>query len=84
MDKLDKAVKATGIKQVAIGGGVSANSGVRNAVQEYCDKRHIKAFIPKRAFTTDNAAMIAVAGYFKYLENNFCKIDSTPYARVQL
>lgn len=84
MDKLDKAVKATGIKQVAIGGGVSANSGVRNAVQEYCDKWHIKAFIPKRAFTTDNAAMIAVAGYFKYLENNFCKIDSTPYARVQL
>ena len=84
MYKLDKAVKATGIKQVAIGGGVSANLGVRNAVQEYCDKRHIKAFIPKRAFTTDNAAMIAVAGYFKYLENNFCKIDSTPYARVQL
>lgn len=84
MDKLDKAVKLTGIKEVAIGGGVSANSGVRNAVQEYCDKHKIRAFIPKRSFTTDNAAMIAVAGYFKYTSKNFCDISSTPYARVQV
>ncbi len=84
MDKLDKAMKLTGIKQLAIGGGVSANSGVRNAVQEYCNKNGIKAFIPKRSFTTDNAAMIAVAGYFKYINKDFCPMDVTPYARVEL
>lgn len=84
MDKLDKAVKMTGLKQIAIGGGVSANSGVRNAVQEYCDKNGIKAFIPKRMFTTDNAAMIAVAGYFKYMDKDFCTMNITPFARVEV
>ena len=82
MDKFSKAIKETGIKTVAIGGGVSANSGVRNAVAEYCERRGIKAFIPKRSFTTDNAAMIAIAGYFKYLENDFCDISLPPFARV--
>lgn len=82
MDKLDKAVKATGIKTVAISGGVSANSGVRAAVQQYCDRRNITAFIPKRSFTTDNAAMIAVAGYFKYLNGDTCDITAPPFARV--
>ena len=61
IDKLDKAVKQTGVKTVAIGGGVSANSGVRNAVSAYCEKNGLKAFIPERAFTTDNAAMVAIA-----------------------
>ena len=84
MDKFDKAVKQTGIKTVAIGGGVSANSGVRNAVAEYCERRRMKAFIPKRAFTTDNAAMIAIAGYFKYLEKDYCDISLPPFARVIL
>ena len=82
MDKFSKAIKETGIKTVAIGGGVSANSGVRDAVAEYCSRRGIKAFIPKRAFTTDNAAMIAIAGYFKYLEKDFCDINLPPFARV--
>lgn len=82
MDKFTKAIKQTGIGTVAIGGGVSANSGVRNAVEEYCKRRAIKAFIPKRIFTTDNAAMIAIAGYFKYLEKDFCDISLTPFARV--
>ena len=82
MDKFSKAIKETGIKTVAIGGGVSANSGVRDAVAEYCLRRGIKAFIPKRAFTTDNAAMIAIAGYFKYLEKDFCDINLPPFARV--
>ena len=82
MDKLDKAVKATGIKTVAISGGVSANSGVRAAVRQYCDRRHIKAFLPKRSFTTDNAAMIAVAGYFKRLNGETCDITAPPFARV--
>lgn len=82
MDKFDKAVKATGIRTVAISGGVSANSGVRNAVQQYCDRRDIKAFIPKRSFTTDNAAMIAVAGHFKFLNGETCDITAPPFARV--
>lgn len=82
MDKFAKAIKQTGIKTVAIGGGVSANSGVRNAVAEYCERRGIKAFIPKRSFTTDNAAMIAISGYFKYLEKDFCDINLPPFARV--
>lgn len=82
MDKFAKAIKETGIKTVAIGGGVSANSGVRDAVAVYCERRGVKAFIPKRAFTTDNAAMIAIAGYFKYLEKDFCDINQPPFARV--
>lgn len=84
LDKLDKAVKATGVKTVAIGGGVSANSGVRTAVADYCRRRSIEAFIPERSFTTDNAAMVAIAGYFKYLDKKFCSYDEVPYARVTL
>ncbi len=82
IDKLDKAVKQTGVKSVAIGGGVSANSGVRQAVADYCDRNGLKAFIPERAFTTDNAAMVAIAGYFKYLDRQFCGYDEVPFARV--
>lgn len=82
MDKLDKAVKETGVKTVAIGGGVSANSGVRDAVADYCHRRGLTAFIPPRVFTTDNAAMVAIAAYYKYLDRDFCRYDATPYARV--
>lgn len=82
MDKFGKAIKQTKIKTVAIGGGVSANSGVRDAVKVYCERRGIKAFIPKRSFTTDNAAMIAIAGYYKYLDKEFCDISLPPFARV--
>ena len=84
MDKFGKAIKHTGIKTIAIGGGVSANSGVRGAVQDYADRHHLKAFIPKRSFTTDNAAMIAVAGYFKYLDHRYCDITLPPFARVMI
>lgn len=84
LDKLAKAADMTGARQLAIGGGVSANSGVRAAVQEFCDRRGIEAFIPARAFTTDNAAMVAMAGYFKYLDNDFCAYDSVPFARVSI
>lgn len=84
MDKLDKAVRETGVTTVAIGGGVSANSGVRDAVAEYCRRRGLKAFIPPRLFTTDNAAMVAIAGYFKYLDKDFCPYDKAPYARVEV
>lgn len=82
LDKLDKAVKQTGARTIAIGGGVSANSGVRQAVAEYCGRHNIEAFIPERIFTTDNAAMVAIAGYFKYLDGEFCPYDLPPFARV--
>ncbi|MCM1522099.1 MAG: tRNA (adenosine(37)-N6)-threonylcarbamoyltransferase complex transferase subunit TsaD [Muribaculaceae bacterium] len=84
MDKLDKAVKETGVRTIAIGGGVSANSGVRNAVADYCRRHRLTAFIPPRLFTTDNAAMVAIAGYFKYLDRDFCRYDEVPYARVNI
>lgn len=84
LDKLAKAVRQTGVKQVAIGGGVSANSGVRQAVADFCTSKGIKAFIPQRKFTTDNAAMVAMAGYFKYLDKQFCDYNQTPYARVEI
>ena len=84
LDKLAKAVDITGVKTVAIGGGVSANSGVRQAVADFCAKRGIKAFIPQRAFTTDNAAMVAIAGYYKYLDGKFCHYDEVPFARVTI
>lgn len=84
LDKLTKAVKEYPVKHLAIGGGVSANSGVRNAIAEFCTKRNIKAWIPERRFTTDNAAMVAIAGYFKYLDNKFCSLELPPYARVEI
>ncbi len=84
MEKLDLAVKKTGVKTIAIGGGVSANSGVRSAVADYCAAHNLRAFIPERAFTTDNAAMVAMAGYFKYLDKQFCAYSEAPYARVTL
>lgn len=82
LDKLRKAVDITGVKTVAIGGGVSANSGVRDAVARFCAGKGLKAFIPERVFTTDNAAMVAIAGYFKFLDKEFCDMSQTPYARV--
>lgn len=82
LDKLDKAVKQIGVSTVAIGGGVSANSGVRAAVADYCESHGLTAFIPERAFTTDNAAMVAIAGYYKYLDKEFCPYSLAPYARV--
>lgn len=84
MDKFSKAIKATGVKTIAISGGVSANSAVREAVAQYAGRHHLKAFIPKRVFTTDNAAMIAVAGLFKYLAGDFCDITAPPFSRVHV
>ena len=84
LDNLEKAVKQTGVRTVAIGGGVSANSGVRAAVADFCQQYGIEAFIPERKFTTDNAAMVAIAGYFKYLDKQFCPYDLAPYARVEI
>ena len=84
LDKLKRDIDITGVKALAIGGGVAANSGVRDAVEKLCNSRGVRAFIPQRKFTTDNAAMVAVAGYFKYLDGDFCPYDATPYARVNI
>lgn len=84
LDKLSKAFNTYRVDHIAIGGGVSANSGVRKAVEEFCRKRGVNAWIPERAFTTDNAAMVAAAGYFKYLSDQFCDLSLPPYSRVTL
>lgn len=84
MQKLDLAVRQTGVKAVAIGGGVSANSGIRQAVSDYCTSLGLRAWIPPRKFTTDNAAMVAIAGHFKYLRGDFCPLDAAPFARLEI
>ncbi len=84
LDKLEKAIKLYPVKNISIGGGVSANSGVRKAVADFCLRKGIKAWIPERAFTTDNAAMVAAAGYFKYLDKDFCDLSLPPYSRVSI
>ncbi len=84
MDKLKKAVKQTGIRQIAIGGGVSANSGIRQVLKEAENKYGWKTFIPKFEYTTDNAAMIAIAGHYKYLSGNFADMGTTAKARIKM
>ncbi|ALM48054.1 tRNA threonylcarbamoyladenosine biosynthesis protein Gcp [Flavobacterium psychrophilum] len=84
MDKLKLAVKDTGITQVAIGGGVSANSGIRATLKEAEKKYGWKTFIPKFEYTTDNAAMIGIVGYHKYLEHQFNDASVTSKARIEL
>lgn len=84
MDKLKKAVKQTGIKQIAIGGGVSANSGIRSTLKEAEKRYGWKTFIPKFEYTTDNAAMIGIVGYLKYQENEFTDENVAAKARYQL
>jgi N6-L-threonylcarbamoyladenine synthase len=81
MDKLKKASKHTGIKQVAIAGGVSANSGLRKALLEQQQKLGWKVYIPKFEYCTDNAAMIAITGYYKYLRGEFSSQDASPFTR---
>ena len=82
MQKLKKAVDDTGIRCVAVAGGVSANSGLRAAFSDYAQRYGWDIFVPKISFTTDNAAMIAVTGYFKYLDGVFDDIASTPFSKV--
>lgn len=82
--KLKKAAKETGIKEITVAGGVSANSGLRNALQENAKKYHWNLLIPKFEYTMDNAAMIAITGYFKYLEGEFAGQNVVPFARTQL
>jgi len=81
MEKLTRAAKQTGIRDIAIAGGVSANSGLRKALAEARDLQGWNIFIPALSYTTDNAAMIAMAGYFKYLKGDFADHSAVPYAR---
>ena len=82
LKKLKKAVQLTGINQVCIAGGVSANSGLRNALQEAGRQNGWKTFIPKFEYCTDNAAMIAITAYYKYLVGEFSSLDASPSARA--
>lgn len=82
MDKLIKASKQTGIKDITIGGGVSANSGLRERIQSEGRKRGWRTFLPEFKFTTDNAAMIAIAGYYHYLAGERASLDTAPVSRV--
>ena len=83
MDKLKLAVKETGINQIAIGGGVSANSGIRKAIKEAEQKYGWKTFVPKFEYTTDNAAMIGIVGYQKFLSQRFETAAVVSKARIQ-
>ena len=84
MKPVRQAAKNLGIRRVAVAGGVSANSGLRNAMLDYGRRYGWEVFIPPFSFTTDNAAMIAQAGYYKYLDGDFCPLDAAPYAKTQI
>jgi N6-L-threonylcarbamoyladenine synthase len=83
MDKLQKAAGELGIREVAAAGGVSANSGLRDAFREHAGRLGWTVHLPPNAFTTDNAAMVAITGYYKYMDGEFCPMDAVPYARVE-
>ena len=84
MKKLTQAVKETGITEVALSGGVSANTALREAFKTRQDNKQWTIYIPKFGYTTDNAAMIAITGYYKYLDKDFCPIDKPAYSRTTL
>ena len=82
LNKLEEAIELTGIKQLAIAGGVSANSYLRNELEKLAKEKAYELYIPKFEYCTDNAAMIAIAGYFKYLDKDFTYQSETPSARL--
>lgn len=84
MSKLKKAAKQTGIRQIAIGGGVSANSALQQAVHDEAARAGWKVFIPRLGFSVDNAGMVATTGYYKYLAGQFIGLDAAPFARTTL
>ena len=84
MRKLKKAAQDLKVTQVAVAGGVSANSALRQAFIDYGKRYHWEVFIPPFSFTTDNAAMVCQAGYFKYLDKDFCAIDEVPFAKTTI
>ncbi len=83
MKKLKHAVKQTGIKHVAVAGGVSANNGLRNAFHDYARRYGWTVYIPKFSFTTDNAAMIGCVASYKLADEDFCPIDAPAFSKVR-
>ncbi len=84
LKKLIKAARDLKIRRVAVAGGVSANTGLRDALLQAGERYHWDVFIPPFSYTTDNAAMVAQAGYFKYLDGQYCPIDAVPFARTTI
>ncbi|MDR2147575.1 MAG: tRNA (adenosine(37)-N6)-threonylcarbamoyltransferase complex transferase subunit TsaD [Tannerella sp.] len=84
MDKLRKAAKDLNINEIATAGGVSANTGLRDAMKEHAERLGWKIHLPPNALTTDNAAMVAITGYYKFLDNDFCEMDAVPFAQVKI
>ena len=84
INKLKKAAKDLQITEIAVAGGVSANSGLRDALLDLGRRHHWIVHIPPFAYTTDNAAMVAQAGYYRYLKGDFCPIDAAPYAKTKI
>ena len=82
LEKLEKAIKDTGIKEIAIAGGVSANSYFRSALKKLSDEKKYNLYIPKFEYCTDNAAMIAISGYYEYINKNFTSYDTVSSARL--
>ena len=84
INKLKRAAKDLKLTEIAVAGGVSANSGLRDALLDLGRRHHWKVHIPPFAYTTDNAAMVAQAGYYRYLKGDFCPIDAAPYAKTKI
>jgi N6-L-threonylcarbamoyladenine synthase len=84
INKLKRAAKDLNITELAVAGGVSANSGLRDALLDLGRRHRWKVHIPPFAYTTDNAAMVAQAGYYRYLQGDFCPIDAAPYAKTKI
>jgi len=84
LSKLKLAAEQTAIREIAVAGGVSANSGLREALLNSADKLGWKMYIPPFKYTTDNAAMIAITGYYKYLKGEFASYDTVPFSRVKI
>ncbi|MFV0521390.1 MAG: tRNA (adenosine(37)-N6)-threonylcarbamoyltransferase complex transferase subunit TsaD [Mangrovibacterium sp.] len=84
LNKLIRAAKETGVREISVAGGVSANSGLQNALRKEAKKRGWKMFIPKFAFTMDNAAMIAMVGHYKYKKREFIGQEAVPFARMNI
>ncbi|MFA8436572.1 MAG: tRNA (adenosine(37)-N6)-threonylcarbamoyltransferase complex transferase subunit TsaD [Marinifilaceae bacterium] len=84
LNKVKRAARETGIKEIAIAGGVSANSGLQNALKENAKKYGWKVYIPQLGYSLDNAAMVAITGYFKYKKKEFVDQNTAPFARMTI